>query len=77
VFSSATFVAMTHHLVARHLQADNTSAHLVRETYIRGIALMVLFAASVPLFFVTKYGWVLWLVAPPLTGQLVRRWPTR
>jgi uncharacterized membrane protein YeiB len=39
-------------------------------------SLMLGFGLSIPVFFATTYGWVLW-IAVPLLSKLLLRWPRR
>jgi uncharacterized membrane protein len=71
VLESAMLYAMQRHLTNRGL------ARLPRRvadglTY-KCYGQMLGFGLSIPVFFVTTYGWVLWILAPFLTGQLRRR----
>lgn len=73
VLSGLAFLAMTHRMVSRHLQAPDTPPNLVSQVDWETGALILSFGASIPLFFVTRYAWLLWIFVPPLLGQIRRR----
>jgi uncharacterized membrane protein len=71
VLGSAMLYAMLRHMKARRL-ADipaPVSTSLTRKSYL----VMVGFGLSIPVFFVTAYAWVFWIVGPILGGQLRRQ----
>jgi uncharacterized membrane protein len=69
VLESCVLYAMLRHMVTRDL------AHGMPDGEERGMALHYLrmtlgFALSIPVFFATTYGWVLWIVIPLLADRL-------
>jgi uncharacterized membrane protein len=73
LLASFVFLVMVHHVDRRGLWAEGCPPDLRRRVDRQSIAMLVGFALSIPLFFVTKYAWVLWVVAPPVAGQVLRR----
>jgi uncharacterized membrane protein len=71
VLESATFYAMLRHLTIRRLAClpRPVADSLTWKSY----GLMVGFGLSIPVFFATTYGWVLWIAAPFAAAQLRRR----
>ncbi len=67
------FQAMVRHIVSAGLQASDTPVDIVAQTDRETLGLLVGFAASIPLLFLTPYAWVLWLVGPVVTRQVLRR----
>jgi hypothetical protein len=73
VLTSGLLLAMAHHVTARGLRAevapppDETAGDW--PTY----GLLLGFAASIPIFFLVKYAWVLWIAVPPPMGHFHRR----
>ena len=72
VLASAAFIAMVRHMVARGLQSPGTPRRIVDEATWQGIGVIVGFGLSIPVFFVTREAWVLWIAGPALAGQVVR-----
>jgi uncharacterized membrane protein len=71
VLEAFMIYAMLRHMTSRHL-ADTPpqlAKKMARDTY----PLMLGFGLSIPLFFVTGYAWLLWIIMPILAGQLQRR----
>lgn len=71
VVESGALLAMLRHMMARGHLSD--AAHpavdgLTRQCYV----LMTGFGLSVPLFFVTSYAWLLWIIVPLLAGRFGR-----
>jgi uncharacterized membrane protein len=73
VFANATFLAMVHHMISAHLQAPDTPPRIVADTNWSCVGVILGFGISIPLFFVFRYAWVLWIVGPLLAGQIARR----
>jgi uncharacterized membrane protein len=74
VLESGTLYAMLRYMTARRL-ADlppPVATALTQKFY----SLMLGFGLSIPVFFATTYGWVLW-IAVPLLSKLLLRWPRR
>lgn len=66
VLESAALYAMLRHMIAGRL-ADPPQPVVNRMTR-RAYSLMIGFGLSIPVFFVTTDGWLLWLAAPVLAG---------
>jgi uncharacterized membrane protein len=66
VLESAALYAMLRHMIAGRL-ADPPQPVVNRMTG-RAYSLMIGFGLSIPVFFVTTDGWLLWLAAPVLAG---------
>ena len=71
VAQSAVLLAMVRQVIARE-QATRTSgpalAGIIRQCYV----LVVGFALSIPLLFVTPFAWVLWIITPMLAARAAR-----
>jgi uncharacterized membrane protein len=71
VLDASLLLAMVAHM-RTHRQAPDTPppvlTKIVRESY----AVLAGFGLSIPLFFVTGYAWVLWLILPVVTLQMRR-----
>ncbi len=72
VLSNAAFLAMIHHMISHRLQAADTPPMLVREADWQVYGLTLGFGLSIPVFFLTTRGWILWIVIPVAVGQLHR-----
>jgi uncharacterized membrane protein len=71
VVEAGALLAMVRHMASAGLAAGAPQPALtsvVRQCYV----LMVGFGLSIPLFFVTTYAWVLWIIVPVLVGQIRR-----
>jgi uncharacterized membrane protein len=68
-----SFLVMVHRLVAQGFLSADAPPFLRKITDDASYGLLAGFALSIPVFFATRYGWVLWVVMPPLVGR-VRRW---
>jgi uncharacterized membrane protein len=73
VLASATFLVMVHHMISRGLQVRDTPRRIVADVNWQSSGVMVGFGLSIPLFFVTRLAWAVWIVGPVLTGQISRR----
>jgi uncharacterized membrane protein len=73
VLTSAALFAMVRHMIAHHLQEPGTERQDGSASDWRAYGPMLGFALSIPVFFATSYGWVLWIVVPLLTRRLFRR----
>jgi uncharacterized membrane protein len=73
VFGSVAFLAMVRHLFSHGLQAEGTPEQIAVDADWNTAGLVAGFGLSIPLFFATRYGWVLWIVGPVVTGQIRRR----
>jgi uncharacterized membrane protein len=76
VFAAITFLAMVHHLVSSALLSPQAPAHLKTITDRASYEVTAGFAISIPVFFLTTYAWVLWIVVPPLLARF-GRWRRR
>lgn len=74
VISGLTLLVASRRLTTRHLRAGGAPAPAGRGLAEYGATLS--FALSIPVFFVTTYGWVLWIAGPFVTEWLsLRRRP--
>lgn len=72
VLISATLFAMVRHMSSHHLQVPGTESRDGSDSDWRSYRPMLGFGLSIPVFFVTAYAWVLWIVVPLLLLQLRR-----
>ena len=70
VLSSAALLLTVHHVVARGLQASGTPRLSDAQNDWESYGVMLGFAVSIPLFFVTTNAWVIWIVVPLAVGQI-------
>jgi TMEM175 potassium channel family protein len=73
VLESATLLAMVHHMISGRLQEAETPPRIVTDANWQSAGVMLGFGLSIPVFFATNSGWLLWIVIPLLVGQLHRR----
>ena len=73
VLASVTFLAMVRHMVSHHLQAPDTPARIVLDARWNAAGVIVGFGLSIPVFFATTYGWLLWIAGPVVVGEVSRR----
>jgi uncharacterized membrane protein len=71
VLSSAALLAILYHMVTR-LEAPGIPSSVMDGATSQTVGMMVGFGLSIPLFFATTNGWILWLVAPVVAGQVHR-----
>jgi hypothetical protein len=64
-------LALVHHMVT-HAQMPDIPGSVVTTATWRSIGLLVGFGLSIPVFFATTYGWVLWFVGPLVVRQVHR-----
>jgi uncharacterized membrane protein len=69
---SGAMLLMLRHLITNKL-ARGIPDGLLGDTAWDALGLVIGFGLSVPVFFVTSYGWVLWIVAPVTVAQVYRR----
>ena len=69
--ASALLLVMLRHMIS-HDQASGIPEPVVIDNTWQAYGLLVGFGLSIPVFFVTTYGWVVWLVGPLLVHQLHR-----
>lgn len=74
VLESVVLFVMLQHMVTHRLAPD-AARPVVSAMGRRSWTLMLAFGLSIPVFFVTFYAWVLWIVVPLLLGQLRRLRP--
>ncbi len=72
VFAVLTFAAMVRHLVTHNLLKPEAPLHLNSVADSASNHVMAGFGLSIPVFFVTTYAWVLWIVVPLLLNQFSR-----
>jgi TMEM175 potassium channel family protein len=69
--NGVALLAMLHHMVTR-AQAPGISSAVVTASTWQTVGMAVGFGLSIPIFFVTTYGWALWFAAPMVTGRVYR-----
>ena len=74
VLSMLTLMASTRHMVANGLASSETPVGALRHAFRSHLGTILGFGLSIPVFFLTRYGWVLWF-ALPLVGRVVQRRP--
>jgi uncharacterized membrane protein len=72
LLASACLYAMLRHMVA-YQEATGAPRPAVSSMAWTCIDLMLGFGISIPLFFVTGYAWLLWIIVPPVAGRGRRR----
>jgi uncharacterized membrane protein len=72
VLASGTFIAMVHHLFSSGLQRADAPSRVAVDAYWQGAGVMLGFGLSIPVFFFTTYGWLLWIVGPVGVAQVSR-----
>jgi uncharacterized membrane protein len=73
VLEAGALLAMLRYMVSHGLVPGAPQPVLTSMT--RGCyVLMAGFGLSIPLFFVTAYAWLLWIIVPVLAGRLIRLW---
>jgi uncharacterized membrane protein len=70
VLSSAALLLIVHHVAAHDLQASGTPPITDAQSDWESYGVMLGFGLSIPLFFVTSYAWVIWIVVPLVVGRL-------
>jgi uncharacterized membrane protein len=73
VLTSAALFAMVRHMISHHLQEPGTGQPDGSASNWRTYGPMLGFALSIPVFFATTYGWVLWIVVPLLGRRVFGR----
>ncbi len=71
--SSVLFLVMVHHVDRTGLLATDAPPDLRRRVDRQTIAMLVGFALSIPVLFLTPWGWVLWVITPVLGERVLRR----
>ena len=70
VLSSAALLLIVHHVAAHDLQASDTPPITDAQSDWESYGVMLGFGLSIPLFFVTSYAWVIWIVVPLAVGRI-------
>ena len=68
LLASACLYAMLRHMTA-YLETTGAPRPAVSSMAWQCIDLMLGFGVSIPLFFVTGYAWLLWIIVPPVAGR--------
>ena len=69
LLDSALLLAMLRHLIARR-ELTGVERPVLAAWRWRNYSPMLAFGLSIPVFFVTSYGWVLWFAVPMALGRL-------
>jgi uncharacterized membrane protein len=72
VLTTASLFAMRHHMISHHLQEPGTESKDGADWDWRSYGAMLGWGLSIPVWFVTTYAWVLWIVMPVLVAQVRR-----
>lgn len=75
VLTAAALFAMVRHMISHRLLEPGTEGKHRSASDWRSYGPTLGFALSIPVFFVTTYGWVLWIAVPVLVARLLRRRP--
>ncbi|MFI6448396.1 TMEM175 family protein [Kitasatospora sp. NPDC050543] len=71
----ATVIAMERRMTSHQLRAPDVPAELVAAGEPVLYGMMLGFGLSIPVFFLTPYAWVLWILIPRAIGRLLRNRP--
>jgi uncharacterized membrane protein len=71
LLDSTLLLAMLRHMISRGEMTSVPREVLAAWTW-RNYTPMLAFGLSIPVFFVTRYGWVLWFAVPMVLGRLHR-----
>ena len=69
---AGALVAMTHHMASHDLEAEDAAGRAGADSAWQSYGSMLGFGLSIPVFFATTYGWVLWIVIPFLAARVDR-----
>jgi uncharacterized membrane protein len=69
--NSAALLTMSRHMIKR-AQVSEMPTRVVEFATWDSAGLVIGFGLSIPVFFLTTYGWVLWFAAPLAVGQMYR-----
>jgi uncharacterized membrane protein len=69
---AAALFAMTRHLASHDLEAEDAAGRADAASGWQTWGSMLGFGLSIPVFFATTYGWVLWIVMPMLVSRVDR-----
>jgi uncharacterized membrane protein len=72
VLASGSFLAIVWHMRTRGLQAPGTPERIALDATWNGAGVIIGFGLSIPVFFLTREGWLLWIAGPLLVGQINR-----
>jgi len=70
--AAAALLAIVRHLASHDLDAEDTAGRAGADSGWQSYGTMLGFGLSIPVFFATTYGWVLWIVMPILTARVDR-----
>jgi uncharacterized membrane protein len=70
--AAAALLAIMRHLASHGLEADDIPGREGAVSGWQSYGSMLGFGLSIPVFFATTYGWVLWIVTPILVARLER-----
>ncbi|WP_354637623.1 TMEM175 family protein [Kitasatospora camelliae] len=73
VLGSAAVLAMERHMTTHRLRAADLPPGAQPAATSAVLGMMLGFGLSIPLFFVTPYAWILWIVLPVAAGRLAAR----
>lgn len=74
---AAALFAMTRRMASRGLAAEKDERRAALHTDWQSWGTMLGFGLSIPVFFATSYGWVLWIAGPVLTARLGQAYKRR
>jgi uncharacterized membrane protein len=69
LLSAAVLFNMLRHMTSAGLVPDAPDGAM-REMILHTYGVMIAFGLSIPVFFLTSYGWTLWILAPIVIGRL-------
>jgi uncharacterized membrane protein len=70
--AAAALLAIVRHLASHGLEAEETPGGAGTDAGWQAYGSMLGFGLSIPVFFATTYGWVLWIVMPILVARVDR-----
>jgi uncharacterized membrane protein len=70
--AAVTMLAMVHRMRTLSLLTSDAPPSLVTDTDRHSLGVILGFGLSIPVFFVTTYGWILWFASPILLRQVRR-----
>ena len=70
--AAVTMLAMVHRMKTRSLLTSDAPPSLVTDTDQHSLGVILGFGLSIPVFFATTYGWILWFASPILLRQARR-----
>ena len=74
VVESGALLVMLRYMASHRLAPDFPSSALASMTW-RSLGVVIAFALSIPVFFVTTWGWLIWIAVPILLGRVHHRRP--